>query len=299
MTLLSLPAELHEQIANFIVPTVRDLSCLSRSCSHLHSNINWLLYDTCAKYDLVAKNALAHAVETSDESLLERLAAVNAPLNTPFQGNRRPLHLAALDGKLGLVRKLLELYGSEAAHEAYFEPPFSPLYYAARNGHWPIVFLLAEIPPPADKDRQSYLADGLKFAAAQGNLDIVRVLLEQYHVNVNHLSQQSAMRENKPTALYAAVETGDVPMIELLLSAGADPNLHLVWSFIPLHGAVKRQNAEIVQLLLDAGADRSALDILDRTPLKHAMSLKLSSPGSDSLDSVVSLLSSRSATLAR
>ncbi len=56
------------------------------------------------------------------------------------------------------------------------------------------------------------------------------------------------------TPLHYAVANGDVPLVELLLANGAEPNAGDVTGVMPLHGAVLMKNGQIVRLLIQHGA---------------------------------------------
>jgi cytochrome c len=57
------------------------------------------------------------------------------------------------------------------------------------------------------------------------------------------------------TALYIAIESGNLELTRLLIERGADVNLPVKLQRTPLYAAIKGGFAEIVTLLLDSGAD--------------------------------------------
>lgn len=59
------------------------------------------------------------------------------------------------------------------------------------------------------------------------------------------------------TALGQASRKGEIGVVRLLLSRGADVNLVLDWGRTALHVATARGEFEIVELLLQSGADHS------------------------------------------
>lgn len=86
-------------------------------------------------------------------------------------------------------------------------------------------------------------------------------------VHVDSLSHSSL------SALYLACcgkTEGHRKVVELLLSAGADPNMDFgdKW-VVPLHSATENNNLEIVKLLLDAGADPN-IEAFKHTTALHA-----------------------------
>ena len=82
------------------------------------------------------------------------------------------------------------------------------------------------------------------------------------------------------TALYAAVEAGNLAVVKLLLDNGADPNSRTSTGKTPLQLGLhygerisKDENLELVKLLVEAGGDTSITDSTERTVLHQATSL--------------------------
>ena len=76
--------------------------------------------------------------------------------------------------------------------------------------------------------------------------------------------------------LGAAIEElefgGTVDVVQLLIAYGADVNAPYVDSKLtPLHAAMFTENMEVIQLLLDAGANPNLLSDEDRSPLRFAV----------------------------
>src|SRR5262245_30572763 len=72
--------------------------------------------------------------------------------------------------------------------------------------------------------------------------------------------------------LSAAVWAGDLPAVEALLAAGADPNVPEEEGLLPpLHLAIEQQSVEIVRRLIAAGADVNRDHGQGWTPLAHAI----------------------------
>lgn len=70
------------------------------------------------------------------------------------------------------------------------------------------------------------------------------------------------------TALYSAVHWQNKPLVELLLSRGADPNIGSSQHFInlPLISAMFKQNMEIIILLISYGAEVEKAFELSNSP---------------------------------
>jgi cytochrome c len=71
------------------------------------------------------------------------------------------------------------------------------------------------------------------------------------------------------TALYIAVEAGNVELAKLLIDRGADVNLPVKFKRTPLYAATFGSFPDLVKLLLDSGADPSQL-AKSQTPLHVA-----------------------------
>ena len=103
-------------------------------------------------------------------------------------------------------------------------------------------------------------------AAKSGNAERLRVLLE---TNPNAIHARDS---DGSTALHCATWKGHQAVVELLLGAGADVNLHNNnehWGTTPLHAAAHANQATIAQMLIDNGADVNAHDKNGKTPLDH------------------------------
>lgn len=101
-------------------------------------------------------------------------------------------------------------------------------------------------------------------AAMEGRVEEVRALLaQQAPVNRKGLVAVDGS-EGYRTPLTGAVEAGHLEVVELLLAAGADPELEL-WGNSPLGFAARKGHLEVLGTLLAAGAKPS-----DSDPLTYA-----------------------------
>lgn len=188
-------------------------------------------------------------------------------LSTPFDfqfiddiNGRTCLHDAAIAGSSRLVELCIQ-HGVQIDRSDVYER--IPLHYACMNGYPGICeqLLLAGSPPHA-LDRDNY--SPLVYATLKGNVDCVRVLLEQGKVPVQSPSPPSDL-----IPLSLASQCGHVDVVILLLKHGAKsaPNTNGEY---PIHLAAREGHAQVCQLLL-----RMELwDIPDKyhdwTPLFHA-----------------------------
>jgi ankyrin repeat protein len=90
-------------------------------------------------------------------------------------------------------------------------------------------------------------------------------------IEIANINLENDMRKTK---LYSAIENEDIDRVILLLSANADVNMRSgVFSLItPLHLAIEKGNVYLVALLLSKGANVDA-EVFGLTPFYHAIDL--------------------------
>ena len=95
----------------------------------------------------------------------------------------------------------------------------------------------------------------LRRAAREGDAIKVRRLLSirLLDVNCNH-------NVLKMTPLQEASRKGHEATVQLLLNAGADPNVEDCWGWTPLCDAAVGGHKDVMKLLLDGGADTKKAD---------------------------------------
>lgn len=125
------------------------------------------------------------------------------------------LHIAARHGHARIARKILDASTGKATY-AIDGNGRHPLHLAAEGGHIEIVKMLLE----AGSDRFLNTFDKIKmtpvhYAIFHGHTDILKTFLEK-KVDLN--------AGNKPP-LYFAVESKKLECVNILLDAGADPNV--------------------------------------------------------------------------
>ena len=87
------------------------------------------------------------------------------------------------------------------------------------------------------------------------------------------------MGKNGQAALHVAVETQNQEIVELLLKAGASPNVRNQYGRTPIFEAVKRHNASLIERLIQAGADVNVKEKLGgETPFLSSVSNVEGSP---------------------
>jgi ankyrin repeat protein len=239
---------------------------------------------------------LIHAVERGDALAVAALLRAGADREavTELEGPT-VLMLAAEAGNLDVVRALVE-GGANVDAEAdegdlyrfldedeldVFQSGVSALLYADLKGHRAVYDYLYPLTDPdlqreveraseaLRRYRESAQGDpprALLKAARNGSADEVRALLDA-GVDPNALD----VRRN--SALWEAVafrpQGGDgvLAVVDLLLAAGADPNIRNALGDTPLSIAAVRPAPDLLRVLIEAGADPSVAGFQGMTPL--------------------------------
>jgi ankyrin repeat protein len=162
---------------------------------------------------------------------------------------------ACRDGDVDCVRR----YVGTVDHRAYLQDD-SALNSTVCYNHPDILLILLEA--GTDPNIHGEHVPALHVAASNDNV-------EAAHILISH-GAKIDMRDtvNNDTALIYGIRDGKFSVAELLLEAGADPNLTDRRGFAPVHIAVARNDAKLVQCLLDHGAAINVRTHSDgRTPL--------------------------------
>ncbi|TSM77358.1 Ankyrin repeat and SOCS box protein 2 [Bagarius yarrelli] len=132
---------------------------------------------------------------------------------------------------------------------------FLPLHIAAQYGHENIVCLLLPVTSRA-KIRQSGITP-LHLAAEFNQENVVRFLIKSgCDVNTKLSRERSSMfHDHRSTALYCAVTASNVGVVDMLLKAGANPNLD---PLSPLLVALRQGCLRTIHALVEHGADVNA-----------------------------------------
>jgi len=150
----------------------------------------------------------------------------------------QPMHVAAWDGNLPALKKLIAEHANVDERNAYGR---TPLYLAAKRGHLEAVKLLAaggaNVDAPARDDMTP-----LWPAVQNGNVEIVRWLLD-HGADAKHLTAQGQ------SPLYKAAEQGRTDIAKLILARQVPLNDRDVAGYTPLGIAVKGGHASVVELL--------------------------------------------------
>ncbi len=166
-------------------------------------------------------------------------------INLPFDSLERALHVFAMQGRIDLVKVLLEK--DDADINAQDADGTTGLMYAADNNHPEICSLLLEYGAEINF-RNHKGSTALMFACLSGNLEVAELLLK-------HSGSVDVCDENGCSALIYAVQNGQAQLVALLLRQRAQIDLQDVEGNTALIYAVVHRRTDIVDLLIKKGAD--------------------------------------------
>lgn len=203
--------------------------------------------------------AFHKVVEEGNVAKASRLLDRGVDVTCLHQG-QRPLHVAAANGHLTLVRMLLSR-GARADQRAGDESGYTALHIAASLGRKEVVETLLKSRCPVDV-RATNGQTALYSAASGGQRDMVQWLIEQ------GADIEKTVREGE-TPLMHAIAHRDVEAVSALLASGANANPSVPTK--PLHRVAISGQAGMARLLLEHGADVNAMDANGATPLQIAL----------------------------
>ncbi|CAF1267411.1 unnamed protein product [Adineta steineri] len=152
----------------------------------------------------------------------------------------------------------------------------SALMLAAEQGYFECVKLLVQAGADLELAPSGQLALTMNLcgqtplfcAAKEGRIEIVKFLLD-------HDANPRVQNHYGVSALWIPAQKGMLPVVELLLNAGADTHVAPfgnladelnITGWTPLYAAMKSRKFDVVKLLLKSGADPNAVTKLGSTP---------------------------------
>ncbi len=149
----------------------------------------------------------------------------------------------------------------------------SEFHWAIQSGELNKVKQLLSADSSLAKTKDSLGRPPLQNPCWDGNIEMVELLLS-YGADVN------AQNRDNVTPLHSATSKGDPRVIKLLLEHGAEVNAKTKNSSTPLHIAAEFRfiDTNVADLLLRYGADVNAKDSEGKTPLDVAIKSREESP---------------------
>ena len=159
-------------------------------------------------------DAFVEAVRLNDTALVEKFLAAGADVNAKNKSGVYPLHWAAWNGNLELVKKLVAKQAYVDVMDGYRDE--IPLSWAAKKGHLEVVkFLVEKGSSVNNSDR--YKETPLMDAARYGHDEMVRFLLYN-NAKINDVTVDGV------SALMFASMNGHEKVVKTLLEFRADIN---------------------------------------------------------------------------
>lgn len=181
----------------------------------------------------------------------------------PFSNQEEKLELlysAIEDGDKSKINELLskKLINNRLEDREY------PILYAASLSQEDIVLQMLEIKP--NLLVENHIGNNLLHVAIENKLDKVATrLIEGGTIEINKKNNFGY------TALQFAADNGNVPIVKLLLSNNADPNIPNDEGFLPIHRAALSNQLELLEIFLSK-MNIDAQDNTGNTPLNYAVS---------------------------
>ena len=186
---------------------------------------------------LTDSNPLLIVCKSGRSDIAKILLEDGADANVCRNGNT-PLSIACLYNRTDIVRLLLN-YGADVNETIYKGEDISILEYACSYSNKEIVELLLKHDTNNSNDKLSSL---LVVACREGNLDVVKVLLDQ-GAKVNQTDNRGRL------PLLMACKENNLNVVRLLLEQGANVNITDSRGNSPISIALKTNNNNLLVLL--------------------------------------------------
>ena len=224
------------------------------------------LRDSGVKIDAqngIGETALHHVCQIGYVAEAEALLEAGADKNAVSRIGQTPLGLAIINGH-GPLAELLLRRGADP--DQLIDFGIAPLTSAVESGDAALVRLLLEndasvTPRPPSTDHPAIIV-----AAREGHLPILRMLVEEFGVDVN------TSIASGETPLTSAIFAQKHNCFEYLLDHGADIHFVSTQGLTPIYTAAATDNDHAIEVLLKRGISVDGIaNRLDCTPLMSAV----------------------------
>ncbi|KAK3604455.1 hypothetical protein CHS0354_015629 [Potamilus streckersoni] len=245
----------------------------SRICNNVKSSIDFRhiiaqFEDSSNKMAMDFEYELFHAVSNNEPERLKEILEAGADPDQFYEditriGSKSILHMACEKGQEKCVKVLVAYNANPRINDRWSQ---TPLMYCMMTHHYEMGEIILQQEPATVNDEDRYGKTALHKAVETGCEESVRLLL-RYNANVNHRTHGGV---TAMMFLCDSTDLGNVAnVIKLLLDAAAEVDIKDRALRTALHYAAIRKNPTAVELLLRAGADPNVMDKTGRTPLTN------------------------------
>ncbi|XP_078093347.1 inversin isoform X2 [Mustelus asterias] len=245
---------LHWAASNKDTTAIHTVKCILEAAP-TESLLNWQDYE--------GRTPLHFAVADGNEAVVDVLTLYEGCNITSYDNLfRTPLHWAALLGHAQIGHLLLERNKSGTIPSD--SQGATPLHYAAQSNFAETVEVFLNHPSVKD-DPDLEGRTAFMWAAGKGSDDVLRTMLRvKSDIDINMADKYGG------TALHAAVLSGHVSTVKLLLKYGAQVDAMDVMKHTPLFRACEMGHKEVIQTLIEGGARVDLIDQDGHSPLHWA-----------------------------
>ncbi|MBF0316286.1 MAG: ankyrin repeat domain-containing protein [Oligoflexia bacterium] len=260
---LEIAVHLIEHGAEIDPSSASNSALIMHAAQYGHINVIRKLKDKGADINIANTHGVTPlniAAQSGHLDVVEYLVRKNADTNKTEAKGYTPLNSAAYSGQLDVVKHLVSKGAdiNKANHDGW-----TPLISAINQGHLEIAVHLIE--HAAEIDPSSASNSALIIHAAQyGHINVLRKLKEK-GADLNQKDSVSGW-----TPLHGAAYTGQLDVVEYLVSEGADINTIHANGVTPLNSAAYAGHLNVVKHLMNKGADMNIANHNGYTPLNSA-----------------------------
>ena len=191
--------------------------------------------------------ALHYASSKGNVDLIDYLVSKHgASIESLTIKKQTPMHLAALNGKLEVCQKLMDL---EAMVDFNDDLDQKPIHLAAQNDHTDVVKLFLDNRPSlvsaTTKDGNTLA----HIAGKKGSVDVLKAMFDIDKTLVT--SAKNRFNDNSP--LHLATEGGHLDAVRLMLSNGVSPGDENKDGFTPVQLAAKCGHSDVFDVFAKSG----------------------------------------------